>query len=66
MNNNIFTLSICLITLSGATFADTSINKSTYNWNGVYVGGFVGGSSGAEIVNVVVASTVDAYATFLV
>ena len=35
-------LSFSLLPISGATFADSASPKSTYNWTGVYVGGFVG------------------------
>jgi len=37
-----------MLMLSGPVFADDS-NKETYNWTGVYVGGFVGGASSANI-----------------
>ncbi len=36
---------VCSLTVQ----ADDFIPKSTYNWTGVYVGGFVGGASGANV-----------------
>jgi outer membrane immunogenic protein len=56
-------LSLSIIAFSGAGFAETTpvaitatapVNgtaQSTYNWTGVYVGGFVGGASGANGTN---------------
>jgi outer membrane immunogenic protein len=40
-------LILYIMTLSGASLADT-VPDSTYDWTGVYVGGFVGGASGAN------------------
>ncbi len=51
MNYKLFLLSLCLVALSGITLADSTIPKSTYDWTGVYVGGFVGGATGANVTN---------------
>ncbi len=48
MNYKIFILPFSLLVLSGTSFADSTTSKSTYDWTGVYVGGFVGGASGAN------------------
>lgn len=54
MKNIIFSFSLGFLMLSGVAIADTSktsattTSKSTYDWTGVYVGGFVGGASGAN------------------
>jgi outer membrane immunogenic protein len=57
MNLKIFSLALAVITLSGVAIADTvatpapsstTASKSTYDWTGVYVGGFVGGATGAN------------------
>ena len=47
MNIKKICLSSSLIALSAASYADTA-PKSTYDWTGVYVGGYVGGASGAN------------------
>ena len=47
MNIRNLYLSLSVIALSGASYADTA-PKSTYDWTGVYVGGYVGGASGAN------------------
>ena len=47
-------LSLSILAFSGVSFADTTpatTTKSTYDWTGVYVGGFVGGASGANGTN---------------
>jgi len=57
MKNNIFSFSLGFLMLSGVAIADTSktstttTSKSTYDWTGVYVGGFVGGASGANVTS---------------
>jgi hypothetical protein len=48
MNYIVFMLSFSLLILSGNSFADSTTSKSTYDWTGVYVGGFVGGASSAK------------------
>jgi outer membrane immunogenic protein len=48
MNYRVFILPFSLLVLSGTSFADSAAPKSTYDWTGVYVGGFVGGASGAN------------------
>ena len=57
MNIKKLGLVLAVITLSGIAIADTvtkpapsstAATKSTYDWTGVYVGGFVGGASGAN------------------
>ena len=48
MNYKSFILFFSLIVLSVTSFADSATPKSTYDWTGVYVGGFVGGASGAN------------------
>ena len=57
MNIKVLSLVLAVITLSGVAIADTvttpppsstAATKSTYDWTGVYVGGFVGGASGAN------------------
>ena len=37
-----------LLAISCTTFADSASPNSTYDWTGVYVGGFVGGASSAK------------------
>ena len=60
MNLKALSLTLAVITLSGVAIADTvttpapsstTASKSTYDWTGVYVGGFVGGASGANGTN---------------
>lgn len=51
MNLKIFILLLGMITLSSSVLADTSTNKATYDWTGVYVGGFLGGASSAKTTN---------------
>ena len=60
MNLKALSLALAVITLSGIAIADTvttpapsstTETKSTYDWTGVYVGGFVGGASGANGTN---------------
>lgn len=48
MNYRLFILFFSLLVLSSNSFADSATPKSTYDWTGVYVGGFVGGASGAN------------------
>ena len=48
MNYRVFILPFSLLLLSSSSFADSITSKSTYDWTGVYVGGFVGGASGAN------------------
>ena len=48
MNFKVFSLTFSLLVLSSTSFADSVAPKSTYDWTGVYVGGFVGGASGAN------------------
>ena len=48
MNYRSFILFFSLLVLSVTSFADSATPKSTYDWTGVYVGGFVGGASGAN------------------
>ena len=45
MNYRVFILSFSLLVLSDISFADSAAPKSTYDWTGVYVGGFAGGAS---------------------
>ena len=49
MNYMVFILPFSLLVLSDISFADSAAPKSTYDWTGVYVGGFVGGATGANI-----------------
>ena len=60
MNLKIFSLAFVVITLSGVAIADTvttpassstTASKSTFDWTGVYVGGFVGGATGSDVSN---------------
>jgi outer membrane immunogenic protein len=51
MNYRVFILSFSLLVLSGISFADSATAKSTYDWTGVYVGGFVGGATGSDVSN---------------
>ena len=51
MNYRLFILFFSLLVLSVTSFADSATPKSTYDWTGVYVGGFVGGASGANGTN---------------
>ena len=53
MNNKILSAFLSLAAFSSATLADTptssnTSSKSTYDWTGVYVGGFVGGASSTK------------------
>ena len=51
MNYRVFILPFSLLVLSGISFADSVAPKSTYDWTGVYVGGFVGGATGSDVSN---------------
>jgi len=51
MNHKLFLLPLCLVALSGITLADSAIPKSTYDWTGIYVGGFIGGATGSDVSN---------------
>lgn len=51
MNYKIFILSFSLLVLSSNSFADRATPKSTYDWTGVYVGGFVGGATGSNVTS---------------
>jgi len=51
MNYRVFILPFSLLVLSGTSFADNATPKSTYDWTGVYVGGFVGGATGSDVSN---------------
>ena len=60
MNFKVLSLTLAVITLSGVAIADTvttpapsstTASKSTYDWTGVYVGGFVGGATGSDVSN---------------
>lgn len=60
MNFKVFSLVLAVITLSGVAIADTvttpapsstTASKSTYDWTGVYVGGFVGGATGSNVTS---------------
>ena len=48
MNYRVFILPFSLLVLSVTSFADSATPKSTYDWAGVYVGGFLGGASGTS------------------
>ena len=56
MNNKISTLILSLAAFSSTTLADTAVSPSassklTYDWTGVYVGGFIGGATGSDVSN---------------
>ena len=51
MNYKLFLLPLSLIAFSSTSFADGTPSKSSYDWTGVYVGGFVGGATGANVTN---------------
>ena len=60
MNLKALSLALAVIMLSGVAIADTvttpapsstTASKSTYDWTGVYVGGFVGGATGSDVSN---------------
>ena len=56
MNNKISSLIFSLAAFSSTTLADTSAilassSKSTFDWTGVYVGGFMGGATGSDVSN---------------
>ena len=51
MNYRVLILSFSLLAISGTTFADSASPKSTYDWTGVYVGGFVGGATGSNVTS---------------
>ena len=40
-----------MVVLSGITLADNTIPKSTYDWTGIYIGGFIGGATGSDVSN---------------
>ncbi|MCX7084934.1 MAG: hypothetical protein NTY69_05290 [Methylococcales bacterium] len=48
MKLKLFILPLGLLALSSATFADNTTDKLTYDWTGVYVGGYIGGASSAR------------------
>ena len=60
MKFKILSLALVVNALSGIAIADTvttpapsstAATKSTYDWTGVYVGGFVGGATGSDVSN---------------
>jgi outer membrane immunogenic protein len=51
MNYRVFILPFSLLVLSATSFADSATPKSTYDWTGVYVGGFMGGATGSDVSN---------------
>ena len=60
MNLKLLSLPLAVITFSGVAIADTvpppapsstTETKATYDWTGVYVGGFVGGATGSDVTN---------------
>ena len=60
MDFKILSLTLAVITFSGVAIADTvptpvpsstTETKATYDWTGVYVGGFVGGATGSDVSN---------------
>ena len=51
MNYKVFILPFSLLVLSVTSFADSATPKSTYDWTGVYVGGFMGGATGSDVSN---------------
>ena len=60
MKFKVLSLALAVITFSGTAAADTvttptpsstAATKSTYDWTGVYVGGFVGGATGSDVSN---------------
>ena len=66
----ILSLALAVITFSGVAIADTvttpvpsstTASKSTYDWTGVYVGGFVGGATGSDVSNTATRYTSDNY-----
>ena len=70
MNFKVFSLVLAVIPLSGVAIADTVTSpatssttetKSTYDWAGVYVGGFVGGATGSDVSNTATRYTSDNY-----
>jgi outer membrane immunogenic protein len=53
MNNTMLSVFLVLALFSSASLADATAcakasSKSTYDWTGIYIGGFVGGASGAN------------------
>jgi outer membrane immunogenic protein len=64
MNNKISSLIFSLAAFSSTTLADTSAtlagsSKSTFDWTGVYVGGFIGGATGSDVSNTATRYTSD-------
>ena len=68
MNIKKLGLVLAVITLSGIAIADTvtkpapsstAATKSTQDWTGVYVGGFVGGATGSDVSNTATRYTSD-------
>jgi outer membrane immunogenic protein len=44
-------LILSYVSFATNAIADTTPSKSTYNWTGAYVGGFVGGASGTDVTS---------------
>jgi outer membrane immunogenic protein len=59
MNYSVFILPFSLLVLSVTSFADSATPKSTYDWTGVYVGGFMGGATGSDVSNTATTATLD-------
>ena len=68
MKFKILSLALVVNALSGIAIADTvttpapsstTATKSTYDWTGVYVGGFVGGATGSDVSNTATRYTSD-------
>ena len=57
MYYRVFILPFSLLVLSDTSFADSTTSKSTYDWTGVYLGGFVGGAAGSNVTSSIARQT---------
>jgi len=51
MNSKKYSVVVGIVLLSSSVMADELATKSTYDWTGIYVGGFIGGATGADVTN---------------
>jgi outer membrane immunogenic protein len=51
MNSKKYSAVVGIALLSSSVMANELATKSPYDWTGVYVGGFIGGATGADVTN---------------
>jgi len=51
MNSKKYSVVVGIALLSSSVMANELATKSPYDWTGVYVGGFIGGATGADVTN---------------